>query len=205
MTKPKRPDLLQILRSFLGGCICQWYQGLLGNFFEFTFSKFEQFLFCSLLNSSFFFKPQSAENIKSFKVSKFCKQKFHCKALQNSLYKKIWPFKLSWFYQVCSIFLPLLKFLNHISRYWKSRMGYSFFETFIEGLIIKEIRDYQAKALCLNFHKVIGVFSETCWLQFVSSISQCSKGRICENFPESFLKNNFMKNINGSWTQVLYV
>ena len=40
----------------------------------------------------------------------------------------------------------------------KSRMGYSFFESFIEGLIIRDIRDYQAKALCLDFHKVIGVF-----------------------------------------------
>ena len=51
-------------RLFLSGI-----SGTIRQLLAFKFSKFEQFLFCSLLNSSFFFKPQSAENIKSFKVS----------------------------------------------------------------------------------------------------------------------------------------
>ena len=62
------------------------------------------------------------------------------------------------FMRFVRFFLPLSKIPNHYSRFRKGRRGYSFFETFIGGLIIRDIRDYQAKALCLNFHKVIGVF-----------------------------------------------
>ena len=70
-------------------------------------------------------------------------------------------------------------------------MGYSFFETFIEGLIITEIRDYQAKALCLNFHKVIGVFFRNlliaiCFINF----TMLKRPKLWE-FPRKFSEEFF--------------
>ena len=70
-------------------------------------------------------------------------------------------------------------------------MGYSFFEIFIEGLIIRDIRDYQSKALCLDFHKVIGVFFRNllfalCFINF----TMLKRPNLWE-FPRKFSKEYF--------------
>ena len=105
-----------------------------------------------------------------------CTQNINCSSKLNSL--NDYP-------ELRTLKLPTGSFiLFHLSKIWQSnwqsrkgRICYSFFETFMEVVFIRDIRDYQANSLPLNFQSSICFFSIACWLHFFFEVSHCRKGR----------------------------